>query len=690
MKTMSSFSFGKFGMAFGAMFAAGAAFAAEVAWNGDGEYEIAEGDVMTFSANATITSNSKFTGSGGIVVTGGQLMCDYKITETPFADFTGYVQIDSGATLKSSSPSFAEDGTYATSFLGANTKIVFNGGTLQGFYGQNNSQIAGAVVVNDGTESWLNNIEATSLNGVNLRVRSTASFTGAGTLHLNSKSRWVEFASGVDFSNLTGTMIVDGVSDQNCNFYGSAYGANASWVFDAARTFNVQPQNDATVVFGQLLATNTAAKINFGSSNTTLELGGKGLKSEIAASFTGNTPNLHLTAGELLVSGEAAFNAVALEAGTVLRVTGVCSVESVSGDGDIICEATGRLGMPKGTLVPNISGTGTFVFTNGTTTASFVEAETNYFHRMHGTLEFAAGGHLNFQPTGGTMSEGVDPLGDNKLRFTGGKLQGWAVSGGPRNNVTIKNDIEVVAGYEDSTIYNNGARSANYCNLLFKGGKWTGSGTIEIWHGWNSSRTCDLDGADLSEFKGFINFTGGGYNKIKQTQSFCADAGLNLNLQDHLMLEHASGTTLKIGSLGSTRTDGNQYIQSYNVNQTLEVGGDNRDATLTAKFTGNALKIRKTGIGCWTFGETASFIEGTTFEIDPAAGLSTLAAPGEADPTSYALITVPSGFAATVVQPGDGYRTSKGKWKVVASAGDDGSVAYSLDWKPYGLVIMFR
>ena len=145
-----------------------AAMATDYSWDGDKAYSLEDGDTLTFSENATITSASSFTGSGTVIVSGGTLTLNYKITETPFSGFTGAIRIDSGATVdENSSQGFNEDGTYATSVFGPSAKIVFNGGTLRGFKGQNNSQITGPLEVN--ADSTLQNDRANSGGGVNLR-----------------------------------------------------------------------------------------------------------------------------------------------------------------------------------------------------------------------------------------------------------------------------------------------------------------------------------------------------------------------------------------------------------------------------------------------------------------------------------------------------------------------------------------
>ena len=160
------------------------ALAAEITWNGDGNYELGADDTMTFASDTTITASSKFTGSGKIIVSGGTLTLAYKMGEaTPFDDFAGTVEILSGATVYSKGDgAFSEAGNpYDKSALGkSSVKIHFKGGTLKGFPKENNSQITGPVVLEGGTESKIDNSEANSGNGVNLRVRSTSSFSGRG------------------------------------------------------------------------------------------------------------------------------------------------------------------------------------------------------------------------------------------------------------------------------------------------------------------------------------------------------------------------------------------------------------------------------------------------------------------------------------------------------------------------------
>ena len=261
-----------------------AATAADVEWNGDGPYNLGADDTLTFSSNETITEASSFTGNGTIIVASGTVTLDYKITKTPFAGFTGTIKIDGGATVDAnSSQGFDEDGSHAMSVFGPSAKIAFNGGTLRGFKGQNNTQITGAVAVN--ADSKLTNDSANSLPGVNLRIRNTVSFTGAYTLEVESQARWVEFAQGVDFTGFTGGITLSGGSSEEAVLYGTDYGASATWTFDANRDFRIAPGAGQTVGFGALTA--GKGNIKIGDDSVTLEVGRKtGSASSIAVPFT--------------------------------------------------------------------------------------------------------------------------------------------------------------------------------------------------------------------------------------------------------------------------------------------------------------------------------------------------------------------------------------------------------------------
>ena len=263
-----------------------AAMATDYTWQGDKAYSLEAGDTLTFSENATITSASSFTGSGTVIVSGGTLTLNYKITETPFSGFTGAIRIDSGATVdENSSQGFNEDGTYATSVFGTSAKIVFNGGTLRGFKGQNNSQITGPVEVT--ADSTLQNDRSNSGSGVNLRFRDSVSFTGSGVLTITSNDRWVEFASGIDFSSFTGGVVLNGNSTQNATLRGTDYGEGTEWTFDANREFVIGPGNWATAKFGALSATRGTIKL--GNTFPRLQIGAReNSESIINVPFTQN------------------------------------------------------------------------------------------------------------------------------------------------------------------------------------------------------------------------------------------------------------------------------------------------------------------------------------------------------------------------------------------------------------------
>lgn len=311
------------------------ALAAEVAWNGDGNYNLGDDDTLLFASDTTITASSKFTGSGKIIVSGGTLTLAYKMGEaTPFDDFAGTVEILSGATVYSKGEGAFSEAPYDKSALGkSSVTIHFKGGTLKGFPMENNSQITGPVVLEDGTESKIDNSEANSGNGVNLRVRSTSSFSGSGKLTVTSRDRWVEFAKDIDFTGLTGEIVLDGASTQNAVFYGADYGESAKWTFDASRDFKVSPGQGNTSKFGAI-ATNGKGNINIGDANTTLEVGAKsGTDSTIDIPFTGNAFTLRKKGADttLTLSSNAIFvpnSSLYVDAGT-LELDG-CDISGVA------------------------------------------------------------------------------------------------------------------------------------------------------------------------------------------------------------------------------------------------------------------------------------------------------------------------------------------------------------------------
>ena len=296
------------------------AFAANVPWNGDGEYALGADDTLTFSSDTTITSASSFTGSGTVIVSGGTLTLNYKITETPFSGFTGAIRIDSGATVdENSSQGFDEDDTYTTSVFGPSAKIVFNGGTLRGFKGQNNTQITGPVAVN--ADSTLQNDRSNSQQGTNLRISDTVAFTGSGTLTITSGDRWVEFSSGIDFTSFTGGIVLSGNSTQNAKLYGTDYGEGASWTFDANREFLIGPGDWATAKFGALSA--NKGQIKIGNMFPTLQIGAReDSESVIDVPFTQNNFTLKKVGASstLTLGANVSFVAdtdIAVSAGTL-------------------------------------------------------------------------------------------------------------------------------------------------------------------------------------------------------------------------------------------------------------------------------------------------------------------------------------------------------------------------------------
>ncbi len=282
--------------AIASLFAASAAFAADYTWNGDGTYNLAAGDTLTFTDNATITAASTFTGSGTIIVAGGKLSLAYPMDtdKIPFNDFTGTVRIDSGAEVYAKGgDSFKELGDpYNKSALGANTAIVFNGGKYWGFPKENNSQFPNAFVLDGGTESRLENETANYGSGVNLRIRPSSSFSGAGKLTITQNQRWIEFASGFSASGLTGEVVLSGNTTAEAMMWAQDYGSGAKWTFDSNREWRIGPGNNLTATFGALDAQKGSLK--FTNTNPTLVLGSRsGSDSIVNVPFTGNAFTLN-------------------------------------------------------------------------------------------------------------------------------------------------------------------------------------------------------------------------------------------------------------------------------------------------------------------------------------------------------------------------------------------------------------
>ena len=289
---------------------------------------------MTFSTAATITSASTFTGTGKIVVTdGATLTLYYKMSEIPFSGFSGSVQIDPNSKIFMDSPEFSEDNTYANSVFGPSATIVFNGGLLRGFKKQNNSQLTGEIVVCDGTESTLQNIEASSGNGVNLRVRESASFSGSGKLTIEQKDRWIEFARYCNLKRFAGSLVFSGNSSQYNRFYGTDFGDGASWTFDAAREFQLETDEATpTLRFGSLNVTSSATALRIRQDGTVLEIGGRNEDCEIDAPIAQKSVSIVKTGSARLALGP---NAKVLSGTTVNVNNGSLAV----GSADVLANA---------------------------------------------------------------------------------------------------------------------------------------------------------------------------------------------------------------------------------------------------------------------------------------------------------------------------------------------------------------
>lgn len=254
--------------------------------------------------------------------------------------------------------------------------------------------------------------------------------------------------------------------------------------------------------------------------------------------------------------------------------------------------------------VPYITGSGTLLVSNATVTVTHHE-QSNLFTGFDGDVKFASGGLLEYLPLtsdGSTQESNSYPLGKGTLIFAGGALRGFSGTNA-RNNITLANAISVVADTY-SAITNNAARSDGYCNFTLSG-KFTGSGELEMWQGWKSSRSRTIAG-DFSDFEGTIHLTEGANTYITSAMTDGAKANWDIGkTADRLVLQTPANGTVKFGGLTYTRNDANYtgFVVDY-TGVTIEIGEANVSSVLNSAFKDSNCKdvtIVKKGTDTLTF-----------------------------------------------------------------------------------------
>ena len=206
------------------------------------------------------------TGTGTLLVTNGWLTL---VRLRSLLNFRGNIRIAQGGTVYEKTE-FNNDLRNGNVYpLGQNSTIVFAGGTLDGFYLNNNTVITSPFVMENGTTSLLNNTHQRSGAGNNMWVYSTLS--GGGNLRFQSNGR-TTYLYG-DASAFTGEIeLVGGLFRFQNEVAG---GANSTWKFASAQTYDIYNAWNTTIHFGALNAPESGTQIWVNNDGAIVEIGNK-------------------------------------------------------------------------------------------------------------------------------------------------------------------------------------------------------------------------------------------------------------------------------------------------------------------------------------------------------------------------------------------------------------------------------
>ena len=246
------------------------------------------------------------TGTGTLLVTNGWLTL---VRLRSLSNFRGNIRLAQGGTVYEKTE-FNNDLRNGNVYpLGQNSTIIFAGGTLDGFYLNNNTVITSPFVMENGTTSRLNNTHQRSGAGNNMWVYSTLS--GGGNLRFQSNGR-TTYLYG-DASAFTGEIELFGGLFRFQNEV--AGGANSTWKFASAQTYDIYNAWNTTIHFGALNAPESGTQIWVNNGGAIVEIGNKA-DSVINGYFGGSEFTLSKVGStSLVVNGNSPSANVVVSAG---------------------------------------------------------------------------------------------------------------------------------------------------------------------------------------------------------------------------------------------------------------------------------------------------------------------------------------------------------------------------------------
>ncbi|MCR5413197.1 MAG: hypothetical protein K6F50_00525 [Kiritimatiellae bacterium] len=318
---------------------------------GNGTIAIDEGASLIV-ANQEL--NQYVTGAGTLLVTNGWFTINWS---KRLANFQGTIRLADGGILHERSE-FNNDLKSGNVYpLGYNSKITFAGGTLEGFYNNNNTVIQSALHMEDGTTSYLNNTHQRGGAGNNMWL--FGALTGSGKLVFWSIGRQTHlYGNATDFH---GEMDLVGGLFQFMNEV--AAGSNSVWNCKSANNYDILNGAGTTIRFGAMNVPESGANVYVANAGAIVEIGAKA-DSVINGAFIGSEFTLSKV-GEtsLIVNGDASNANVNVTAGAFGGTTTIKSLTVADGakiafqdlsDYNVIYEGPTVLSEPQWTKLPEI------------------------------------------------------------------------------------------------------------------------------------------------------------------------------------------------------------------------------------------------------------------------------------------------------------------------------------------------
>ncbi len=296
---------------------------------GAGSYVIDEGATLTLATEQA--TGVKFHGTGTLNPTNGAFRLT---TLDAMSNFGGTLRI--GPTARLSMQAGANDKEHYE--LGQNSTILLEGGEITRFAmykgtdgGGNNVWIGGTLVIADGTENTLRNLECRQHAGRGANLRIPADITGGGKATFYSSrnnTAWFTDFQG-DNSNFTGEMTLIGYTYKFAS--AQAGSPNGTWNLASTDSFEFGHAANTTIAFGSLNSV-VGSTMNVWNEGANFKIGAKA-DSTLNGTISGQATTVTKVGAQtsLFVNGEASTATLVVSEGAAGGTGTVAGVEFADG-----------------------------------------------------------------------------------------------------------------------------------------------------------------------------------------------------------------------------------------------------------------------------------------------------------------------------------------------------------------------